>query len=841
VTGGSVPSDATAVSLNVTVTGTTDSGYLSLYPAGGSQPLVSNLNWTKGETVPNAVIVPVGTGGAITIYNHTGSTQVIVDLEGYFAPESGGATTGAYVPLTPARITDTRTGSGYPNAGSTLTAGGTLNVQVSGAGGVPAAANISGAILNITVTDTTAASYLTAFPTGTTMPTASNLNWTAGETVANRVLAPVSSTGQVTLYNYVGSADVIVDVDGYYSSSTETLPSNASLYDSVTPTRVIDTRVSGGTLGAGGVDTIGLYGAAGIPSDATAAVTNVTAVNTTAASFFTVYPAGVTMPTASDVNWTAGQIVPNLTVATLGTDGDIDVYNHAGSADLVIDAFGYFVPFTAPIVVVNAAHSSIVDTTGTTTVTATVTDASLTYPDPVEFSESGAACGTLNGGTTASGGSVAASGDTTPTTVTYDAGTTAGNCVITATEASGLNTGSITITQTAPTDVVTMTANQTVTGGSTSPIEITATVKTAGGVDVSGDKVAWTESGTPTASCGTLTPTTGTTGSNGEASTFYTPTTTSGFCQVTATEANTGQTGTTTITTELTAPSSALTVTVGSDPTIVDAGGTTTSTITVSTFNGGVAYGGDPVELSTTGVACGTLASSFLTTGASTGTATTTYTSGTTGSCHISATEANSDVSSPTGNNSTLTTALVSGTAYTSLTVAALVAAIPSGTTVDLYTPATSHSQQFVTSAAAVVGATTVDITSAAANAAYPATTSLLVTDGSSVIAQPNAPVPANIITVSPASYSAVAGSGDSTVVTVTVTNPTTAGPVDADSVAYATSGTCGSISPVSPLSTGTNGEAEFAYTTDGSIGFCTVTLSDGSGGSATFTATASS
>ena len=332
-----MPSNATAVSLNVTVTNTTDSSYLSVYPAGASRPYVSNLNWVTGETVPNAVIVPVGSNGQVTIYNHTGKTDVVVDLEGYFAPQAAGSTAGAYVPLTPARI----------DTGTTLGPGGSTNVQVAGVGGVPAGA--SGAILNVTVTDTTAASFATVYPQGTTRPTASNLNWPAGGTVANRVLVPLSSTGQITVFNHAGSADVIVDVSGYFTNGTATLPSNASYYTAVTPARITDTRANSGypnagsTLGAGSTLNVQVTGTAGIPTTATAVVLNVTAVDTTAASFFTVYPGGV-RPFTSDVNWMAGQVVPNLTVATLSGSGSISVYNHTGSANLVVDAFGYFSP-----------------------------------------------------------------------------------------------------------------------------------------------------------------------------------------------------------------------------------------------------------------------------------------------------------------------------------------------------------------------------------------------------------------------------------------------------------------------------------------------------------------
>lgn len=341
VTGGSVPTNATAVALNVTVANTTAASYLSVYPAGGSRPVVSNLNWTQGNTVPNLVIVPVGASGQVTIYNYTGTAEVVVDLEGYFAPEATGSTAGSYVPLTPARITDTRSGSGYPNAGKTLTAGGTLNVQVTGEGNVPTS-GVTGAVLNVTATNTTAAGYLTVYPEGTSRPLASNLNWTAGETVANRVVVPVSSTGTVTLYNYTGSTDVVVDVSGYFTNGSSTL-ANASLFDPITPIRVLDTRQTGTTLSGGATLTVPMAGVDGIASNATAVVTNVTAANTTAASFFTVYPSG-TRPTASDVNWTAGEVVPNLTVATLSSAGSTEIYNHAGSADVIVDAFGYFIP-----------------------------------------------------------------------------------------------------------------------------------------------------------------------------------------------------------------------------------------------------------------------------------------------------------------------------------------------------------------------------------------------------------------------------------------------------------------------------------------------------------------
>lgn len=345
VIGGRVPSDAAAVALNVTVTDTTQGSFLTVYPTGQPLPLVSNLNWPPGETVPNLVIVPVGSGGEVTFYNDLGRTDVVVDLEGYFAPEPSNSTVGSYVPLAPSRIVDTRTGSGEPYSGDTLGPGGSLNIQVTGRGGVPTS-GVSAALMNVTVTDTTAPSYLTAYPQGENQPLASNLNWVGGETVANRVVVPVNpTTGQITVYNDQGNTDVVVDVDGYFTNGG-TPPATAGLFSTISPIRVLDTRTTGQTLGPGGTLAQQLAGIDGIGAQATAVVTNVTVTDTTAPSYLTVYP-GPTRPLASDVNWLAGQTVPNLTVATLSSSGAASVYNDQGSTDVVIDAFGYFGPRVA--------------------------------------------------------------------------------------------------------------------------------------------------------------------------------------------------------------------------------------------------------------------------------------------------------------------------------------------------------------------------------------------------------------------------------------------------------------------------------------------------------------
>ncbi|GAA2134326.1 hypothetical protein GCM10009760_11490 [Kitasatospora kazusensis] len=203
------PTGATAAVLNVTVTDTGGPGFLTAYPSGNTQPLASNLNWSAGQTIPNAVIVPIGADGKVSFFNGSQSgANLIVDIAGYFSPSVSG---GRFHQAGPVRQLDTRDVKA-PMSGGTPHA---LTLHDSNFR-IPAEA--TSAVLNVTVTDTTAGGYLTVWPAGQAHPTASNLNWTAGTTIANQVTVPVVN-GQVDLAAFgPGSADVIVDLFGYYSN-----------------------------------------------------------------------------------------------------------------------------------------------------------------------------------------------------------------------------------------------------------------------------------------------------------------------------------------------------------------------------------------------------------------------------------------------------------------------------------------------------------------------------------------------------------------------------------------------------------------------------------------------
>ncbi len=203
----------------MTVTNPTLGGYLTIYPAGSALPLASNLNFPAGATVPNRVVVKLGTGGQIAIFNGYGSTNVVVDVNGWFTDGSNpSATGGTFTGVTPVRILDTRVGTGGFRA--PLGAGQSLALQVAGFGGVPTMTDQvapTAAVVNVTVTDTTSGSYLTVYPSGSALPLASDLNWRAGATVPNLALVKLGADGKIVIYNGYGTVDVIVDVVGWYN------------------------------------------------------------------------------------------------------------------------------------------------------------------------------------------------------------------------------------------------------------------------------------------------------------------------------------------------------------------------------------------------------------------------------------------------------------------------------------------------------------------------------------------------------------------------------------------------------------------------------------------------
>ena len=327
-----IPADATAVALNLTAVDATVPTYVSVWPGGTVKPFTANLNPVPGLAVPNLVVGQLGPGGSASFYNNSGSVHLVADVVGWFTPSSNLRLRA----LTPARLLDTRDGSG--GVAGPVGQGQTIDVKVTDRGGVPA--NAKAVALNVTVTEPSTGSYLTVFPTGDPRPLASSVNMVRGQTVPNMVIARVGTDGRVSVYNNTGDAHVVIDVVGAFATDAP------GRLVAVQPARVLDTREGIGAPAAKvGQDplVLRLSGQAGIPGSGVSAVLlNVTAVQPDRDTFVTVFPAGGDRPLASNLNAVAGQVIPNMVLARLGTNGSVALYNNAGAVDLVADVMGYF-------------------------------------------------------------------------------------------------------------------------------------------------------------------------------------------------------------------------------------------------------------------------------------------------------------------------------------------------------------------------------------------------------------------------------------------------------------------------------------------------------------------
>lgn len=207
-----VPAGATAVVLNVTGVGATARTDVRVWPTrAGAPPLVSNLNPAPGRTTAASVVVPVGADGSISLRNHAGRVDLVVDLLGRYTP---GAASSVFAPVEPVRLLDMRA------AGEALGPGGVRDLVVAGAGPVPAPG--TAVLLNVTAVEPTAASTdVRVFPAlaDGRLPGTSNLNAVRGQTVANTVLATVGRDGRVRLRNAAGAVHLVVDLAGWYGPS----------------------------------------------------------------------------------------------------------------------------------------------------------------------------------------------------------------------------------------------------------------------------------------------------------------------------------------------------------------------------------------------------------------------------------------------------------------------------------------------------------------------------------------------------------------------------------------------------------------------------------------------
>jgi alpha-tubulin suppressor-like RCC1 family protein len=317
-----LPPSATAVVVNLTGTQPSSATYITVAPSPYYVPDVSNLNLNAGETRANQVTVALLAGQRqIVLNNFAGTVHLVADLAGYYTTDAASR----FSTTPPTRVLDTR-------AGAPVGPASTLELDLSGV--VPDSA--TSVTFNLTGTEPTRATYVIAFPSGTTRRDGSNLNLVPGQTAPNLVTVALGANRRVTLYNNVGSVHLIVDLAGYYATD------RGHRFFPVAPVRAFDTRTAGaGPVGPGQTRDVDL--ATRIAPSAAAAVLSLTGAGPTSVTFVTAYSTGTPRPITSNLNLTPGHDTANSAVVALGgTDARMTLYNNLGSTQLIVDVAGFF-------------------------------------------------------------------------------------------------------------------------------------------------------------------------------------------------------------------------------------------------------------------------------------------------------------------------------------------------------------------------------------------------------------------------------------------------------------------------------------------------------------------
>ncbi|MEO5837896.1 MAG: arylsulfotransferase family protein [Acidimicrobiales bacterium] len=316
----SAPAGATGVAATVTLTEAKGVGFATAYPCGSPRPYVSNVNTRTESAVPNMVLAPIDSTRELCIFVSV-AAHVIVDVTGWFS--SGG---GQFHDVAPTRTLDTRSAA----ATTTAPVGAGSVVTLPMTQWVPTHA--TAVTVNVTVTQTKATGYATAFPCGTAPPNASNVNFIANEDRAAQAVVGLGS-GSLCIY-LSASAHLIVDLWGWFGGGdgAKVVPTKA--------TRLIDSRTGeGGWSTPLAADETRALDVPQIPGGVRTAIVDVVAVGAQGVGFLTLFACGTARPATSSVNYVDPRPVMNLVTAPLGVDGRLCVYSSA-AVDVIVDLLG---------------------------------------------------------------------------------------------------------------------------------------------------------------------------------------------------------------------------------------------------------------------------------------------------------------------------------------------------------------------------------------------------------------------------------------------------------------------------------------------------------------------
>jgi len=312
-------------------------GYLTVWDTGHPQPLVSTTNSVDGRVKSNGAVVPAGVGGAISIFA-TNTTDVVLDINGYFVYADANPSALAFFPITPCRVADTRSGSGPLGPPAFSTAETRTMPVLSSPCPIPGTARAYSLNMTVVPTGGQPFGFLTTWKTGQARPNVTSVNATTGTPTANAAIVEAGTAGAIDVFTS-NAADLVIDIDGYFAPMTT---GGLSLYN-ISPCRIHDTRQPTGTppfVGQLNIQVSNTY--CGVPLASTAGVLSVVVVPAEPMGFLTLWEQGQTQPLASTLNAVDAAVTSNLAIVPM-SNGLIGSFasNHT---QLALDVFGFFAP-----------------------------------------------------------------------------------------------------------------------------------------------------------------------------------------------------------------------------------------------------------------------------------------------------------------------------------------------------------------------------------------------------------------------------------------------------------------------------------------------------------------
>ena len=339
----SPPAGAAAALVNLTFDQTAGPGFVRTWAARTLRPGTSALNADRpNTTAANTAVIALADDGSFVLESST-TARVVVDVMAWIVDPGGATADGRFIAVDPSRVVDTRLPagglleSGSPNPW--VRDGDRIDVEMLAHPDLPDDGEVGAVVISVgAIAGAAPGGFVGGYPGGTAYTGTSNVNVLVGETRANMMIIPLDD-GAVISLETLNIADVVVDVLGYVTS--DVAPSSTSgLYNTIEPTRTVDSRVGQGTTSLTSLDPreVGVPGPA---SGASAIAQNITATNTSAPGFISAHP-GPTPPVVSSVNYEApGQTRAAFAFTTVSS-ADTTFFTSLVPTDLVVDVVGYF-------------------------------------------------------------------------------------------------------------------------------------------------------------------------------------------------------------------------------------------------------------------------------------------------------------------------------------------------------------------------------------------------------------------------------------------------------------------------------------------------------------------